>query len=416
MINILMTLGLLTINLEVLPIGEYQPLLLLAMGIYLALSTGRIGKPHFIASLIVMAVAVVSFIASQTEGGIDLIRVTIACMFLMTGSLIFQFLSKKVFVYVAVAHMTVLVIGLISPGVIRSVLMVFFPRGPLYYDGYNAFFASEPSYAAINYFGTYLLYRLAGEMHGWSRPSISFQMMFVLPLLFTKAITGAVFALIILLIMVYDNRAKIFEKKLALVPLFLSLIAAVFLFSDVDQLVDLGVLGFSRIGSFGAFLSDIDGESGLVLWSVLEPASSSRFVANFAGLIEGLSSFLGKGKLYIAGPDVFPYPSWLDEMFRANEIVAPGINSQTALFNFISISGWLSLLPIIFIFYYSWRGLKNLNDRGTMILAFSYIFIGMLWQGAFVAPILWIVLAVLMSRAANHGRSLSKEFNSDLAS
>lgn len=402
MINILTAIAFLTINLEVLPIGEYQPLLLLAMGGYLALLKGSVGERQLLCALLAMTVTLISCNFAGVGFNADIFRIFIVCVFIVTGNFIFQLVTRQVVLYVVGAHMAVLAFGLIAPGIVKAFLLFFFKRGALYYDGYNSFFASEPSYAAINYFGVYIIYRLACEVNSWPKPSIVLQLMFIFPLLFTKALTGVGFSLILISIMLYEYRSKLLKYMAASLPILLILLAVLLTSVDVNHAVDLGTSGFGRVSSFVAFLSDLDPSKGLTLWSVVEPASSARFISNFAGMIEGLSMPFGKGEFYIDGPDVVPYPLWLAEMFQANLILVPGINAQTPLFNFICLTGWLSFVPILPITYYSYRGLQSVSNRATFALILSYIIIAMFWQSAFVAPIVWIILATLIARSYSY--------------
>lgn len=394
--NFLLVISLLTINFEVLPLGEYQPLLLLTIGVLLLVFRGRIGRNQLICSALMLMVALVSTLSSPDGNVTDVFRVAIASVFMLCGNLIIKKINKRVVYAIVAAHMVVLISGLIVPGVTGKFLSIFFPRGAAYYDGYNSFFATEPSYASINYFGLYVIYRIAGALDGTYKHNNWLDLFFILPLLFTKSITGIGFSAIMIIFNIIENRDWIFRHKKQLFLSGFALLILLVVRGDGNSVDGEAAESFARLKSFINFIFIMDDGSLLLLWTIAEPASSARFISNMSALVEGWGSLTGNGTFSISGPNFSDYPRWLEDMFNTSLIIQPGINGQTPLFNLIGHSGWLSIIPITFMVYFFTSGMRNFKSGSTRFLVLIYVLIGLLWQSAFVAPLIWIIISTVV--------------------
>lgn len=378
----------LTLNLEIFPGGEYQPIGFIFLIGLLAIRFGGLRRSPMRASCSLLFLALLIFLVRQINFP-DLARILAICIFLGAGSLLVLLVDKSVMRVILSAHLIVLGFGLILPGLVIEVLGRFFPRGVSYYSGFNAFFSSEPSYAALNLFGVYILYRLNIKRYSTNYTAGWIDLGVVLCLMSTFSVTGIILALCVIFDYIFsssNSRAK-YVLKLAIVP--------VFCFIGIFYLGEI-LVSSERLSSFVYFLSTIDVSDFLLSWTLLEPSSSTRFISNASAVVEGVTSVIGTGTFSLLGPEFVHYPAWLRLAFDSNGIVAAGSSPQTPVAGLILFGGVFGIIFALFLLARTFSSINRFPGGSKMLFVF-FLVICAFWQAAVTYPFFWVFISCLLS-------------------
>lgn len=387
LLSSLLLFGFLTVNFEVLPMGEYQPIVLMGLAIMAFLQDGKLSFRLMLAAAVLLLMSAIGLAFGATTDLASALKIFVLISYILFGWRLVPFCNSWVMRWVVILLFFVIVCGLLAPSPTRAVLGVFFPRGAIYYYGFNSFFSSEPSYASLNLFGLYIMYLLnRAEDKLKDEEGILFALISIL-LVATLSITGIIFAMLILLnqFLMYGGRSR--KSKIIIYALMIMTCFGVTAFIMFKE--------NSRLGIFFNFaLSAFDGDF-LANWLLLEPSSVVRFVSNAAGWYEGIGSHFGTGTFGFAGPSSTVYPDWLSSAFRSIDIIDKGSSAQTPFFNIILYGGYVGLLFYFIIFIFVFKPLTAL-PREFRLLVVAFLLICSLWQAAITYPFYWLIISYLI--------------------
>ena len=387
LLSSLLLFGFLTVNFEVLPMGEYQPIVLMILAIMAFLQDGKLSFRLMLAAAVLLLMAAIGLAFGATTDLASALKIFVLISYILFGWRLIPFCNLWVMRWVVILLFFVIVCGLLASSPTRAVLGVFFPRGAVYYYGFNSFFSSEPSYASLNLFGLYIMYLLnRSEDKIIDEEGFLFALIAIL-LVATLSITGIIFAMLILLNQFLMHGGKSRKSKIIIYVLMIltcSGVAAFIMFKEN-----------SRLGVFFNFaLSAFDGDF-LANRLLLEPSSVVRFVSNAAGWYEGIGSHFGTGTFGFAGPSSKIYPDWLSSAFRSIDIIDKGSSAQTPFFNIVLYGGYIGLLFYFIIFLFILKPLIAL-PREFRMLVIAFLLICSLWQAAITYPFYWLVISYLV--------------------
>jgi hypothetical protein len=380
-------LSFLTLNLEILPGGEYQPLGFIFLIGVVAVRVGGLRRTPMRAAFLFLYLATIVFLIRGLSF-YDVARIASIFIFLSSGSLLVNLVDRSVMKIIVAAHIVVLGVGLALPSLIIGALGSLFPRGVTYYSGFNSFFSSEPSYAALNLFGVYVLHRVYCKKFEQVFRATWIELGIVLCLIATYSVTGIILAGCIVLEYFLSPSPSRLKRvlRLAIVPLVC--LSGIIYFGEI-------LLSSERLSSFVYFLSSIDLSDFLLSWTLLEPSSSTRFISNAAAVVEGVTSIIGTGTFALSGPDVVFYPSWLRLAFDSNGIVGAGSSPQTPIAGLILFGGVLGIIFSLYLLVRAFAEIRRL-PAGGKLLFFFFIGICAFWQAAVTYPFFWVFISALL--------------------
>lgn len=394
-------LAFLTLNLELVPMGEYQPTLFLAYGMVALVCEKRLSRTTFYVTILFLVTVLLGLLFSDQPSVSDALRLLIAPLFLVLGWAIFKATPMFSYKLVIYSHIVLLALALMFRGAVVDVLGHFFPRGVAYYDGYNSFFSSEPSFVALNLTAVFILYLLRRNASGGEsqRSHLMIGLSVMTVLVFTKSVTGIFCCAIIgcYYALQYVRRVRKFVMAGALAAV------GVLLLPSSDS-TSQNVESATRVASFFLHSTEILSQFSLATWALFEPASSARPIANLSAFVEGLNGTFGRGNLALDGPSGARYPDWLANAFDANLTLGQGINAQTPLFNLVAFSGGLGIAAYLILAWLCLRGHDRLPDGKTKLVFYIYSLIALFWQSALGSPFFWIMASILLSYPRTVGR------------
>lgn len=385
-------LAFLSLNAAILPGGEYQPALYLLIGLVLLLK-GAVLELKIVYILIAFfVIALCSGIANSYVDGAAWLKLLTVGILLLTGKRLLVIFTPAALKVICTLHLLLFCAWIVSPSISSAIMGLINPRGLTYYFGFNSYFASEPSYAALNIFGVYLLTKINLYVRSGDTSRSRWEFLVPAVLMSTFSLTGFLMGMLTLVFVIRNSPRK--------VPMLVKVIvAAILLYAPV-----LAAEYSQRFSTFFYFVTEIDFQNFLYTWATIEPSSSTRFIANMAAFYEGMTGVVGRGTFSLAGPGLIEYPKWLSDIFRINGILDEGSSAQTPLANmvlFLGIPGLALMIAMI------WRAILNLRvlERPLALLTLAFICICTLWQAAFTYPFYWIVLcAPGWAQIARHRR------------
>lgn len=387
-------LAFLTLNLELVPMGEYQPTLFLAYGLVALICENKLSKTTFHVTVLFLLAVLSGLLFGNQPSVNDALRLLIAPLFIVLGWAIFR--ATPIFSYKLVIYTHVALLGLafVMRGAVVATLGKMFPRGVAYYDGYNSFFSSEPSFAALNLTAVFILYLLKRHTLGndSQRSHLVLGLSVMLVLVFTKSVTG-IFCCAIIASYYLVQYLRQIRKFIVPVAAMAGLLLLVPESSSTSQDAESA----TRVAAFFVHSSDILSQFSLATWAVLEPASSARPIANMSAFVEGMSDTFGRGNLALDGPSAGHYPEWLGTAFDANLTLGPGINAQTPLFNLVAFSGVMGVFAYFVIVCLCLWFHRKLPDTKTKWVFYIYSSIALFWQSALGSPYFWIMAGILLA-------------------
>lgn len=387
LLSSLLLLGFLTVNLEVLPMGEYQPIILMALAMVAFLQDGKLSFRLMLLAAMLLLMAAIGMAFGATTDLASALKIFVLISYILFGWRLIPLCNFWVMRWIVILLFLVIICGLIASSPTRAVLGVFFPRGAIYYYGFNSFFSSEPSYASLNLFGLYIMYLLNRSSDKIKDGEGFLFALIAVLLVATLSITGIIFSILILMNQFIMHGGKSLKSKItiyALMILTFSAVAASVMFKEN-----------SRLGIFLNFaLSAFDGDF-LANWLLLEPSSVVRFISNAAGWYEGIGSYFGTGTFGFAGPSSKIYPDWLSSAFRSIDMLDKGSSAQTPFFNIVLYGGYIGLFFYFIIFLFIFKPLIAL-PREFRMLVIAFLLICSLWQAAITYPFYWLVISYLI--------------------
>ena len=385
-------LAFLSLNATIIPGGEYQPLLYLLVGLALLLKKAVFELKVLYILIAFFLVALCSGITNNHIDGVAWLKLTTVGLLLMTGKRLLVIFTPAALKVICFLHMFLFCVWAISPAISSEIMGLINSRGLTYYFGFNSYFASEPSYAALNIFGVFLLTKINLYVRSGSTQHSRWEFMVPAVLMSTLSLTGFLMGMMSLVFIMRNSQRK--------VPIALKLIAgAILLYAPA-----IAAEYSQRFSTFFYFIGEVDFENFLYTWATIEPSSSTRFIANMAAFYEGMTAIVGRGTFALAGPDVVEYPQWLSDVFYINGILDKGSSAQTPLANMVLFLGIPGLVLMVFL---TWRAVTRLRvlERRLAMLTFAFICICTIWQAAFTYPFYWIVLCALRWSQFARGRN-----------
>jgi hypothetical protein len=385
-----------TIHVKLLPgiTGEYQPFGMLLIGLLAVAARPRL-SPRFGVALMAFAVALaVPVCWHLSKGSLDrsaLIRCVAGLAFLGCAPATLAVVPLWAFRAVIGIHVAMAVCGLLWPAPLVALITFLGIRGADYYGGWNAYLASEPSYAVLNLCGVMVLQLLKQAACG-SRPAPGWLLVAAAVLMLTKAVTGFAFGLMFLAgfaLHFLDVRRLL---RLAGV-LAIAAILTILVFKKTSRLE-----GTRLNAAFLAVVEAVEERSVERLLS-LESSGAWRFFANYGGIRAGFVYPMGIGNIGLHNVmfDVVP-PDWVRiiEVSLRYSGFEDNFNAQVPLANIALFGGLLPAAVLLTLFGFAlWRAFQLL-DKSARWVVVCYLLVGLLWQSALTAPGLWLALGAAL--------------------
>jgi len=373
-------LAFLSLNAAILPGGEYQPILYLLIGIVLFLKGGVLELKVLFTLAAFFVLALASGIANNYIDGAAWLKLVTISVLLLTGKRMLVIFTPSALKAICILHLLLFLAWAVSPAISSAIMGMINPRGLTYYFGFNAYFASEPSYAALNIFGVYLLTKINMYIRYGDNSRSPWEFLVPAVLMSTLSLTGFMMGILTLVfIMRLSQRRVPIPLKVA--------VGALLLYAPV-----LAAEYSQRFSTFFYFISEVDLQNFVYTWATIEPSSSTRFIANMAAFYEGMSGLVGRGTFNLAGPSMMTYPIWLADVFRLTGILEEGSSAQTPFANLVLFLGVPGLLLMVAMIVSTISKLRVL-ERPLCFLVLAFLCICTLWQAALTYPFYWIVLS-----------------------
>ncbi len=382
--------------------GEYNPIAALALSLFcFFFDDNRRHRKAVIASWIVVPITATIVFHLFMEG-VDwssVMKLLVGPIFLISGSSVLRFVPFKSYLVVLYLFLLYLVVGLVDSGFAVKIALMFNDRGSLYYQGWNSFFSSEPSYAAISV----AMVGCLSLMKVGSKIRIEHLVIVISILLSTACLTGYLFAILFLAHLLIINN-KLFAFRISILAItFESVIASDWVSSfTVNNRVETIFTAIEVSLSGRAFESFI----------LLEPSSGWRIMTNLVGLFSLPHFPIGTGSTKIQDLvlQVFSieYQNIWSQLLRVIE-VGEVFFPQTVLANYFVFGGWpmgIGLLSVIFFTLYQFWLIGKINFRVNAV-ALSFMLSGIFWQSALTSPGWWWLCGIfavgadVASRKAN---------------
>lgn len=396
-----------TMNLSLIPAlgGEYQPILFVMLLILALKESGKVHRDLFLPvlalTLTLMGISAWHVI-NQSFDLNSFIRCSVGLFFVLAAPELMKQIPIWALRGVIWIHFLFAILGLIYPAGAVGIVAALGLRGINYYDGWNAFFASEPSYAAINLVGVIALFRLKVGVKDQSKKNNWILVMGIFILILTKSITGLIFTTV--LICSLANTIGI-TKKIGLVKLLLVSSIVLGVLSVLLLMIYSDGKAGSRINEFSGSIVEIFKNRSFMYFFLMEPSGAWRLLANMGGFLSAFYHPLGIGSLSLQNVIFEVAPENLIDFIRHSLQFAStdDFSAQIPLSNYGLFGGFLPLIGLALLSYLAIHRTAKCNiNSGSRFLVISYIFIGLLWQCALTAPGWWFVLgyAITMGKAS----------------
>jgi hypothetical protein len=374
--------------------GEYQPFGMLLLGLLAVAARPRL-SPRFGVALMAFAVALaVPVCWHLSKGSLDrsaLIRCVAGLAFLACAPATLAVVPMWAFRAVIGIHAAMAACGLLWPAPLVALITFLGLRGAEYYGGWNAYLASEPSYAVLNVSGAMALLLLKQAACG-SRPTHGWLLVAAAVLMLTKAVTGFVFGLIFLV--GFALHFLDFRRLLRFAGiLVIAAILTILVFKNTSRLEG------TRLNA--AFLAVVESVEERSFERLLRQESSGswRFFANYCGIRASFVYPMGIGNvgLHNVVYSVAP-PDWVHiiEVSLRYSGFEDNFNAQVPLVNIALFGGQLPAAALLTLFGVAlWRACQLL-DKSARWVVVCYLLVGLLWQSALTAPGLWLALGAAL--------------------
>lgn len=400
-----------TMNLPLFPGlgGEYQPILFVLLVLLALIVTGNIRRevalPVFGLALSLLGVSLWHAI-QQSLNVIDLIRCSVGLLFVLGAPALIAQVPLGAFRLIVWVHVLFAIFGLIYPEGAAGVVTALGLRGALYYGGWNAFFASEPSYAALNLAAVIAIATLKASMEETREKRDWVPLMGAIVILLTQSVTGLMIAAILIWAWAGAKIKFSFFRFVLIASFGFVLLLTALQWEYVDAVMD------SRIGNALEAGAAVFKEGSLLPFFLLEPSGAWRLLSNLTGLSVAFHYFLGIGSLALQNVVTETAPTAIANFILSSELydlLGGEFNAQIPLANYAVFGGLLPSVGLLLLSSFAMRRAVRFNTTtGSRLFVVIYILIGLLWQGALTAPGWWL----LMGYALAMGKKSPKRPNS----
>lgn len=395
-------LAFITMNVPLLPGlgGEYQPLLFALLAVVALARVPVIERSLLFHTLLLSGSLLLMALwhaLSQTLDQISFVRCNVGVVFLICAGPLLMRLTAQGLVALIWGHIIFALLGLALPDAAKSIVGVLGLRGLDYYEGWNAFTASEPSYAALNISAlTALLMVKDGSSSIVPRRTATI-LGVALVLICTKSVTGLALAILHLAPLLFSMLRKLLAHRL------LVILALMVLVTFIVASLRTGVVGdenMSRVGNAIATVFEVFRAGSLLPFFLIEPSGAWRLLTNFGGVMTAFNFPAGTGALSLHEVIFSVLPSQYAEFVESSSVfvVLDGeFAAQTPLANIAVFGG---LLPTVVLLALGFRAVKHslsaISLEAKVIVA-GYLLVGLFWQGTLTAPGWWLVVGAVMT-------------------
>lgn len=393
-VSIFFIIGVLTQNLQIFRgISEYQPLIYTSVVIYFAfrfllnkpiISTGVLRYIGLVGAVLVLFF-VIGLLKAESNPLMDLIRV--AAFFLVcAATLIYiQYTSIMAIRALTAIHFLFLCLAIIAPELATSISAVFTERGEFYHLGWNAYFYSEPSYAAL----VFLFLAFLGALRG--RLQLIDAFFLCVLLVSTFSVTGVVGALVIGMSLVFSGRAGYWVLPMLLLmayPAFVLLRAL-----NTPAIERLDSL-YNAIPSFGVY----DFMTLVQALNLIEPSGMWRLLTNLFAISCITDIPWGQWSLDIGQPLSTGQCSMiLGSILQESQLyplIGQTFSAQSVFANLVIYSGLLGAVIGVILVYVQGRCIFHKRIVHVWPLSLFFLASFVIWQSAWASPTASLLLAV----------------------
>jgi hypothetical protein len=382
-----------TVHIRIVPglPGEYQPVAMLFLGLF-ALLVRPVSSPGFFSWGLLFGLALLIPLVWHIDRGTLQITALVRCFaglaFLSCAPALIAMVPLQAFNAIILIHASFAVWGLIWPAPLVAVLGHLGLRGVDYYDGWNAYLASEPSYAVLDLAGIVALIQFRRHTSSIQARCDWMLVIAAFVMLMSRSVTGVGFALIFVIGFVINYlslRRLVRLVASGLIVLFTSL---VFLRYSPD-------LEGSRLHAALVAVSEAwDAQSVTLLFS-MEPSGAWRFLTNLTGFMACWYYPLGIGSLDLQNVILQIVPAELAELIAISMSYSgaqTAFNAQVPIANIALFGGGLPVAALLAIFAVAITRVFRMPSRTGIWLVMCYVLVAFLWQSSLTAPGLWLVL------------------------
>lgn len=400
----------LTLNISLIPglSGEYQPIIFL-VGAICAL--GLFGAENqqsyivFIGFLLSITLSTVLGFLYKTESLNSLIRCLVGPVFFLAAYPLLNVISIRVLKLIIWIHLIFAFIGLTVPNVLISFVSSIGLRGVTYYDGWNAFFASEPSYAAINLAAIVAIMILKTSSvinKGFKNPLGSSRFYIAASaviMLITKSVTGVFFSGLLFLALFKKKRqegSKHFDLGKIVAVIICVVLGLIIWFTQGEK---------NRVARFFAIVFSESEDSSFFDILSAEQSGAWRLIANIAGISSIFTYPFGLADVNLQGRIGELLPPYFADLAEKSSVYLSSVGDiypQTVVANYAMYGGFPAAGIVFAVAVVgSYEAIKKLEGEFRLYVVL-YIVIGIVWQSALTAPGWWLVVGYLFSSKFNN--------------
>ncbi len=392
--NIIFVIGVLTQNINLSGFEfENQPLIfcLLIVFVFLNINRGyerKINREFFLYFAFCLFSLIVTYFKATSQ---DYVRAIIGPM---VGWLIArQWPNLKItsFKLLIFFHCILLAGALLYKEAVVDILSSLGLRGVTYYEGWNAYFYSEPSYAALNIMCIYVGFLIkASETSNVVSKTKNWGVLTIALLIGAKSITAVVFAFL-----VFYN---LFDRKIKNV-IIIMVSSAVFIVSASPEILPM------RFEILVSALNQSINESDILIFSELDPSSFYRLIANTVAVVGSGFKPFGYGTFLLNDSiSMIEASDWyLVSTALTSSIVFSDVNVDTANtaqsipFAFITYGG---IIFVIYFFRVLHRLINMKIDNDVKKITFIYVLVLFVWQSQLGFVMFWFLVFFILSASA----------------
>jgi hypothetical protein len=394
-VSLLFALGVLTQNVQLLPVGsEYQPWIYCVVLPYAFLSalaanssvlkTRLLGTLCFSVSIVVMLV-----IAIAHTGAVpfkDALRMSGLPLVALSTWIYLRDVPGRVVSLLILGHVAILMLGLAAPNLATAITSAAGGRGQLYAVGWSSYFYSEPSYAAL----TFLFLAFFSSRDG--KLAIVDGVALVLLSISTFSVTGVFGAAVVTATLVWQR------SKLAFAGGCLAALVGVFSLGLV--LADSPISSLGRVADLVSAVEGLRGmgwEAALLALNAAEPSGMWRILSNLYGISCAADLPWGLGSTDIAVALSFSKCSGsLASMLIENPTysgLSSGLSAQSVFANLAVFAGVPGLMLGGLLLAIQIVALGRAEIRSSLPLAVMIVMLFVVWQSAWAAPTASLMIA-----------------------
>lgn len=399
-VSVLFVFGVISQNLQLLPIGsEYQPWLYCSVVPFAIITAwvrdAAISRQRLLGgALFAMALTLLLVLASTQASTIpikDAVRVLGLPLVAISTWLYLRDVNLTAIRLLIFLHAGILMLAVLSPEAAAAVSGAFGTRGQGYYLGWNSYFYSEPSYAALTFL--FLAFFLA--RHG---PIAALDSLALVALLAsTFSVTGAFGAAMVAGTFVWQRSRLLFTGGCAVAVLCVLSITMIPADTSVRTLQRLVILAEAVEG-----LKGMSAESIAFVLNAAEPSGMWRVASNLYGMSCANENPLGLGNTDVyAAITRSECSNALASLLQQNEtfrLLGRGASAQSILGNLSVFAGIPGLIMGCVLLAIQLSAFRLRFVMAALPLSAAFLLFFVIWQSAWAAPSASVLLAATYIR------------------